>query len=142
MFEVEKYTDIDKCFRWLDGELTNMLNKAMTNITVTVSSDSAENRFSSSQRGAIHVWCDQVAKVLNDSGQTFDSLHPITGLKLSRPWDKMLVKEFLYKPTLKSFCDKSSTEDQSTVDPSLIVDALARAYAMHVGVTLPFFPRK
>lgn len=64
MFEVEKYTDIDKCSKWLDSELTNMLKKEITNITVTVSSDSAEESLSSSQRKSLHVWCDQMAKVL------------------------------------------------------------------------------
>ena len=139
MFEVNTYTDIDKCFKWLDGVLTDSLNKARKEIIVEVKSESP---MSSAQRGALHVWCDQVAKVLNEGGYTFDSLHPITKVELSRPWDKMLVKEFLYKPTLSNFCEKTSTEDQSSVEPSVIVNALAKAYAMHVGVTLPFFPSK
>jgi hypothetical protein len=137
MFEIKKYSDIDECFKWIDSQATDLLNKAKKNITVNISS---ENPMSSAQRGALHLWCDITARVLNDAGHSFESMHPIKKIPIERPWDKMLVKEFLYKPTLETFCGKTSTESQDSVEPSIIVNSLNMAFSKHMGVCLPTFP--
>lgn len=94
------------------------------------------------QRGSLHVWCDQVAKTLNENGHYHEKIHPFTKKTLEVEWSKESVKEDLYKPTLKAFHGKISTEDQNTIEPNIIAEALARAYAKTFGITLPFWPTK
>lgn len=92
------------------------------------------------QRNALHVWCGQVAQVLNDNNLFYRYLHAITGVTIEQEWTKMLVKDYLYKPTLANLKGKDSTEKQSKVDPSAIAEAIARAFAIHSGIELPRWP--
>ena len=104
--------------------------------TVTVK----EKTMTDKQRSALHVWCDKVAICLNDNGLFFTSLHVITGVEIEEGWTKELVKKHLYKPTLETLTGKNSTEKQNTVEPSVIAEAICRAFAIHKGITLPRWP--
>lgn len=99
-----------------------------------------ENGMTKKQRGSLHVWCDQVAKALNEAGQYHEKIHPFTKKVIEMPWKKEGVKEDLYKPTLAAFKKKSSTEQQNTEEPGMIADAIAMAYAKTFGVCLPPWP--
>lgn len=94
------------------------------------------------QRGSLHVWCGQVAKVLNEAGELHEKIHPFTKKIVVCQWTKNSVKEDLYKPTLESYTKKTSTEDQTTTDPSLIAEGLAMAYSKYYGIVLPFWPSR
>lgn len=115
---------------------TETLRALPTPLVVTVK----EKTLTHAQRGALHVWCDQVATVLNDNNLFYTWIYPITGVEIEVEWDKMKVKEHLYKPTQANLLGKLSTEDQSTVEPSVIVNAIHRAFAMHKGIYLPDWP--
>lgn len=101
-----------------------------------------EKGMTNKQRGALHVWCDQVAKVLNEAGQYHEKIHPFTKKRMEMPWTKESVKEDLYKPTLAAYKAKASTEDQNTEEPGMIAEALAMAYAKRFGVCLPSWPSR
>ena len=104
--------------------------------TVTVK----EKTMTDKQRNALHVWCDKVAACLNDNNIYFTSLHVITGVEIEERWTKELVKKHMYKPTLETLTGKNSTEKQNTVEPSVIAEAIGRAFAMHKGIALPNWP--
>lgn len=104
--------------------------------TVTVK----EKTMTDKQRGALHVWCEKVAICLNDNDLNYKYLHVITGVEIEKEWNKMLVKEYLYKPTLANLIGKGSTEKQNTVEPSVIAEAIARAFSIHKNITLPNWP--
>ena len=104
--------------------------------TVTVK----EKTMTDKQRSALHVWCDKVAICLNDNNLHYKYLHVITGVVMEKEWDKMLVKEHLYKSTLANLIGKGSTEKQNTVEPSVIAEAIGRAFAIHKGIALPSWP--
>ena len=107
-------------------------------IKLTAEYYNPETPMTDKQRSALHVWCDQVAKVLNDAG-----LHMIRkawdGDEMEIDWSKMLVKEFIYKPLLDAMTGKDSTEKQSTVNPSDVALHLTRHYAKR-GIVLPPWP--
>ena len=133
---IETYTDIDKAFREIDlfaSKELSLNKKVFVQYTT-------ENRMTSKQRGALHVWCDLVAKCLNDSGLELEYTGPIKSLQISVPWSMYTVKDLLYKPVLKAMTEKTSTEEQSTIDPSSVAEAIHRAFAMSKGIALPDWP--
>lgn len=99
-----------------------------------------EKTMTDKQRSSLHVWCEKVAICLNYNNLHYKYLHVITGVEIEKEWDKMLVKEYLYKPTLANLIGKGSTEKQNTVEPNVIAEAIIRAFAIHKGITLPSWP--
>ncbi len=104
----------------------------------TISSDKDEgNPYTPAQRKALHLWCEMVAETLNASGLDMRVvLKPTVAIN----WSKDAVKENLYKPILKAATAKESTEEQSTVEPDVIVDYIVRHLGDKFGVTLPAWP--
>ena len=101
-----------------------------------------DKKMTDKQRGSLHVWCSQVATVLNEANMFFEWVHPITRVTIEKEWGMLSVKEHIYKPTLARLHDKASTEDQNTVEPSDISEAISRAFAMHSGIQLPSWPSR
>ena len=85
---------------------TQALEGLPSPFTVTVK----EKTMTDKQRSALHVWCEKVAICLNDNDLSYKYLHVITGVEIEKEWNKMLVKEYLYKPTLANLIGKDSTE--------------------------------
>ncbi len=91
-----------------------------------------------SQRNAMHLWCGQVAKYLNDSGQDMRlvlSHHP----EIS--WSKESVKEKLYRPIYTALTSKTSTEESKKVEYSDAAVELTRHFGSK-GLVLPPWPSK
>ena len=99
--------------------------------------DDLEKPYTKRQRGALHLWCDMVADTLNDAGLDMRVvLKPTVAIN----WNRYTVKENIYKPLLLAMSGKDSTEEQSTIDPTVIVDYLTRHLGEKFGVVLPPFP--
>lgn len=94
-----------------------------------------------SQRNAIHVWFDLVAKVLNDNG--IDKrvvLHKLKTRGLDTQWTAASFKEDVYKPVFNAVAAKQSTEEANTTDHDVCVQGLQKWVAQEFGVVLPPFP--
>ncbi len=93
--------------------------------------------YTKKQRGSLHLWCDMVADTLNDAGLDMRVvLKPTVAIN----WNRYTVKENLYKPILLAMSGKDSTEEQSTIEPTVVVDYLNRHLGEKFGVTLPAWP--
>ena len=108
-------------------------------IYISTSFDKPKNKYTKSQRGALHVWCEQCAKVLNDNGIDCTVMHPFTGKPMSMPWTMYSFKENVYKFILEAMTGKSSTENQSTVEPSDVAMVISKRYAEN-GLICPPWP--
>ena len=138
MIEISSYNAIDGALSEIDLEATKAIkDKKSLFVTYTVNKNMTRK-----QQSALHVWCELVARALNESNEFREVIHPITKKTLEWEWTKESVKEDLYKPTLRAYCGKDSTMDQDTVEPSLIAEALSRAYAKHRGIPLPMWPSR
>ena len=106
---------------------------------VTVCFQSPESHITQKQFNALHVWCSEVAEVLNDAG-----LDQRVVLKpgVAIDWDKDSVKEKLYKPLLEALTGKQSTTEQDTLEPNNVANHLARHLGEKFGVTLPEWPKR
>jgi hypothetical protein len=123
--------------RVLDGDATFAINnKKSMYISYTT-----DKKMTKPQRGSLHVWLDQMAQVLNDAGMPHSYKSKFTGKDIDVDWTMPMLKEMQYKPLLKVMTGKSSTEDQTTIDPSKVADVLIRQYASY-GITLPPWPSK
>ena len=98
-----------------------------------------ESPITERQFGALHVWCQQVADVLNAAG--FDQ-RIVLKPEVAIDWTKESVKQSLYKPLLKAMSGKSSTTEQNTVEPSAVAETIARHLGQKFGVVLPEWPKR
>jgi hypothetical protein len=101
-------------------------------------SDSEKKR-TSQQNKALHKWCADVAKVLNDAGADMEGTLQALG-KLDVQWTGTSVKEALFKPLLAQVAAIESTADAGTADYTPVVQALSKGCAQIMGITLPAWP--
>jgi hypothetical protein len=136
--EIKTFTEIDDALFKIDQAATEAINTGKV-LQIEWSTD-ASRRMTGKQRGALHVWCDHVAKVLNEAGMYFARRIKFNGDEVEIDWDMYLVKEHIYKPMLEAMTGKLSTEDQDTVDPSKVVGTIQRHFALNHGRNLPDWP--
>jgi len=96
-----------------------------------------DKAYSDKQRRALHTWCRQCEILLNKEG--LFRISPINPKKIFR-WGEGDFKYYIYKPFLKGFIGKDSTEDQSSVDPSDVYLALCGHFHTEADVQLPEWP--
>ena len=92
------------------------------------------------QRNALHLWFRQLATVLNDAG--LDQRKYMESLKdgFDIPWNEHSIKESLYKPIMEALTGHSSTEEQTTVEPDLIIRHIVKLLGERYGVVCPPLP--
>ena len=129
---VEEFEPINECMRQeirkhcKDGDY----------IVAPVTRPSEKKLRTIKQNSALHVWFNMISDHLNANHMYVSNV-----IKLETEWTPDTVKELLYKPVQKSLINKPSTTEATTVDQSVIVEALHRAFAMSTKTNLPEFPR-
>ncbi len=87
------------------------------------------------QRNALHLYFEMLACALNNAG--YDMKKTLKE-EVEIPWQKMMVKEYLWKPIEKIMVDKDSTEEMTNKDVNEIYKVLDRHIAQKFGVSVPF----
>lgn len=89
------------------------------------------------QNDSLHLWCEQVAKELNESGQT---LQKVLAKTVEIDWTKDLVKTILWKSVQKAITQKESTTELSKVgEIDAVYEHLNRFLAQKCnGIHIPF----
>lgn len=108
-------------------------------VPVTIEAVKGDNPYSKKQRGALHLWCTMCAKALNDAGIKCETISVFGNEPLEGPWTAGKFKELVYKRVLEALTGKTSTEDQSTVEPSTVAMYISRQYAQN-GLICPAWP--
>lgn len=138
MIKITNFSQIDPALCEIDAAATQAI-KSGTTLIVEYYTE-GEKRYTKKQRGALHVWCDQVADSLNNSGMYFARRIKFNGDEVDIDWDLSLVKEHIYKPMLEAMTGKHSTEEQTTVEPSAVAGTILRHFALKHGINLPSWP--
>jgi hypothetical protein len=94
------------------------------------------------QNNAIHLWCDQLGKALNDAGYDQRAVFAQMREGVSIPWRDTAVKESLWKPIQAAIVGKDSTTKLSTTEVSEVYEILNRWTAEKFGVSVPFPSRE
>ena len=87
------------------------------------------------QNNAMHLWFRQIAEQLNDAG--YWVRHPFSD-SFEIPFTEILVKEMLYKPTVKAMFNKGTTTKLTPSELSEAAEVLVRWLSEHKGVYVPF----
>ena len=92
-------------------------------------------------RGALHLWLDQVAAILNDRGvdQTV-VIAKLTARGVSTRWTGKGMKETVFKPIYAQVAGKKSTEEAESTDLDIVVQGLTKWLAQEFEVMVPPFP--
>jgi len=88
------------------------------------------------QNAAIHLWCTQIAKVLNAN-----SLYMVGVFGNNIEWSMSLVKEQIIKATIKKVFDIDSTTKLKRKEIDEMIDYVTIAFARK-QVEIPAFPSK
>lgn len=135
--EITEHSDIDQAFKVLDQYAT----KAIKGRKPCFVNFGTEKSMSKEQRGALHVWLGQVAKTLNEAGLPCVQKSLFGGDDIEIDWTMHMVKELQYKRILLAMRGKTSTEQQSTIEPSQVAQTMIRHYGDR-GVVLPPWPSR
>lgn len=84
-------------------------------------------RRTGTQSNAMHLWCDRVAKALNEAGYDMLCFPWKEGIEI--PFSKEVVKVHHWKPVQIAMTGHESTTKPKTVDYPAIFDVLNRKYA-------------
>ena len=106
---------------------------------VTFSWSTGQQR-SAQQNNALQLWCERVAKTLNDAGLEMTIDLP-TGKEWTIPWSKNSVKEQIWRPVQKAMTGETSTTKPKRLEYSQVYDVIYSRFAGH-GITLPLWPSK
>lgn len=97
---------------------------------------------SDKQFGALHVYCQQCADVLNAAGVDIKAMTQVMRDGFSVWHTKDTFKQMVYKPILETVEGKNSTKEQTTKDPSKIELIISKFFAERFGLEAPRWPTK
>lgn len=83
------------------------------------------------QNRSLHLYLENVAKELNESGWTIQKLLEHT---IEIQWSKNTAKELLWRPVQKMLLDKESTKLLDKIEPSEVYDILNRYLSEICGI--------
>ena len=88
------------------------------------------------QNRSIHLFCEHVAKALNESGQ---SVQLTLAQAVEVDWTEKAVKELLFRPIMRATLGiESTTELNKTGDIDVVFDTLNRFLSEKFGLHVPF----
>ena len=87
------------------------------------------------QQNALHVYCQQIADDLNESGQDQRVVLPVDA---EIPWTMLAVKHQLWAVVQKIMTDQDSTTEMGSVDPSEIHRVIDAHLAKTRNVSRPW----
>ena len=138
MIEISEFSQINQAVCDMDLAATKAVNAGQVLYVEYYTEQS--RKMTKKQRGALHVWCEEVASVFNEAGMYYATRVKFNGETVYLDWDKDRVKDDVYKPALEAITGKRSTEDQDTVEPSVVAATLQRHFALNHGLNLPSWP--
>ena len=100
-----------------------------------------ERQRSDQQRKAIEVYCNMLARALNDAGMDQRAVLAQMREGVEIPWSQDRVKDTLWREVQKAMLSKTSTTNLSRQEVSQVYEALNRWTGQTLGVSVPF-PQK
>lgn len=87
------------------------------------------------QNSALHLYFEMLAEALGEAGLDMrKTLKP----NIDIPWSKETVKEYLFRPIMKSQLNKKSTIEMTTKEVDQVIETLNRHLGEKFGLHIPF----
>lgn len=122
------------------AEITSCARKSILTTEVfyvSYGNEKPEKSYTYKQRGALHVWFRLLATAMNDAGLLRKVIR-VNGDLVEEEWTEDSVKIDIYKVVLRGLTGKNSTEEQDTVEPSVVVNHINRHFGEKHGFTVGF----
>jgi hypothetical protein len=87
------------------------------------------------QSRAIHVWCEELARELNNRGL---DMKTVLKPEVDIPWTKDTVKDYLWRPVQRALLQKESTTSLDTAEVSKVYDVLDRHLLQKFDIDMAF----
>ena len=87
------------------------------------------------QNNSLHLWFEQMATELNDSGY---DMKKVIRQEIDIPWTAYTFKEFIWRPVQEAQLGKKSTTQLKTHEIDQIYDTVNRVIGVRTGVYVPF----
>ena len=124
----------------LKGFLAHATELYQTHKHVTFKWTTGQQR-TETQNNSMQLWCERVAKTLNDAGVEMVVNLP-TGKQWTIPWSQTTVRENIWRPVQEAITGKQSTTEPSRSEYSQVYEVIHSRFADHHGITLPAWPTK
>ena len=98
-----------------------------------------EKRRTLAQNAALHLWCRQLADLLNESGH---DMRRVIREEVDIPWTAASVKEYLWRPVQTVMLQKESTADANRTDYTYVYDTICRHLGQRLGIECPPWPTR
>lgn len=86
------------------------------------------------QNKSLHLWLTLLAESLNAAGYDMKVFFEAADFQVHLPWSPVSCKELLWRPSQRAMTGKESTTELSTVDPTIIHEALMRRISEVTGI--------
>jgi hypothetical protein len=86
------------------------------------------------QNKSMWLYCELLAEALSEAGYDQQRFPWREGIEI--PFTKYSVMECFWRPVMDAMADKASTTEQTTKDVMAVYEAVSRAMAMRVGVSV------
>ena len=94
-----------------------------------------ENKRTSSQNRALHLFFTHLSNELNDAGY---DMRKVLKPAVDIPWNATSVKEFIWRPIMKAQLGVDSTRDMTTKDIDSVLDTITRHLGEKFGLFVEF----
>ena len=95
------------------------------------------------QNSAIHVFCREIAKKLNNAGYETEVKSDVLKSPVEVPWTMESVKELIWRPVqMANYPEKKSTTELERTEVSEVAEVITRYLAEKKGVVVHFPSRK
>ena len=101
-----------------------------------------EGKRTSQQNKSLHVFCRGLAKTFNDAGMDQRKVYAEWKEGIEVPWTEEAVKKEIWTRFQKILCQKESTTELDTVEPSAIHQFLCQKLGETYGITVPPWPSR
>ena len=118
-----------------DSGIKNLLDFVLRAKGKTIEITICDNKRTSRQNRALHLYFVLLSKALNDGG--FD-MRFVIKKDVDIPFTPETVKSHLWKPIMEAYLDKSSTAKLKSKDIDPIFDILNRHIGERTGIHVPF----
>ncbi|MBL4664240.1 MAG: hypothetical protein JKY22_11980 [Flavobacteriaceae bacterium] len=91
------------------------------------------------QNASMHKYCELLASELNEKGLDMDL---VLSKGVSVPWNKILIKELMWRPVQLAMTDEQSTTKPKRQDYGEIYDVINKYIAERFGIYVPWPSRE
>jgi len=123
------------CFNYHDQREYQKLIEFNEGKEVLIDIKRFQKNRTSQQNKALHLWFTQLADELNSQGL---DMRQVIRQEIDIPWTPYLIKENLFRPTMKTVLGYKSTRQLKTGDIDKIFNIISKAISERTGVYLPF----